>query len=302
MCVKNRILLMLSLLLVKELNHANQIHLKNGDVLHGKLININESGIVWHSDTFGLITIPVENALESPGEKSFQKRALAQNTEPSEKNPPFYGGSVSLNGSASSGNQERKNWDLDATLQRTKNQLRQIGTFEYESHSLDGRQAENSFDITYTADWFFEQHWFWRNEVSLGADENRSLDQIFSVGSALGRQFWDDNNSSLSTEFGLLWMTEKQINGIEKEHMTLNWSVDYSKMLWNKITVYHQHDLWISAQDINDNQAEIDIGIKIPLISDLFTEIKFEWIFDNQPAQGSDKLDNKYSIGINYVW
>ena len=78
--------------------------------------------------------------------------------------------------------------------------------------------------------------------------------------------------------------------------MTLNWSVDYSKMLWNKITVYHQHDLWISAQDINDNQAEIDIGIKIPLIRDLFTEIKFEWIFDNQPAQGSDKLDNKYSL------
>ena len=293
---------MLSLLLVKELNHANQIHLKNGDVLHGELINMNESEIIWHSDTFGLITIPVENVLESLDEKSFQKPALAKNTEPSEKSPPFYGGSVSLNGSASSGNQERKNWDLDATLQRTKNQLRQIGSFEYESHSLDGRQAENSFDITYTADWFLEQHWFWRNEVSLGADENRSLDQIFSVGSALGRQFWDDDNSSLSTEFGLLWMTEKQINGIEKEQITLNWSVDYSKMLWDNVTIYHQHDLWISAHDINDNQAEIDIGIKIPLIRDLFTEIKFEWIFDNEPAQGSDKLDNKYSIGINYVW
>ncbi len=293
---------MLSLLFVKELNHANQIHLKNGDVLHGELINMNESEIIWHSDTFGLITIPVENVLESLDEKSFQKPALASDTEPSEKSPPFYEGSISLTGSASNGNQERKNWDLDATLQRTKNQLRQIGSFEYESHSLDGRQAENSFDITYSADWFLEQHWFWRNEASLGADENRSLDQIFSVGSALGHQFWDDNNSSLSTELGLSWMTEKQINGIEKEHMKLNWSVGYSNMLWNKITFYHQHDLWISVQDINDNQAEIDVGIKIPLIRDLFTEIKFEWIFDNEPAQGSDKLDNKYSIGINYVW
>ena len=55
-------------------------------------------------------------------------------------------------------------------------------------------------------------------------------------------------------------------------------------------------------QDINDNQAEIDIGIKIPIIRDLFTEIKFEWIFDNKPVLGSDKLDSKYSIGINYVW
>ena len=302
MSLKNRFLLMLSLLLVKELNHANQIHLKNGDVLHGELINMNESEIIWHSDTFGLITIPVENALESLDEKSFQKPALASDTEPSEKSPPFYEGSISLTGSASNGNQERKNWDLDATLQRTKNQLRQIGSFEYESHSLDGRQAENSFDITYSADWFLEQHWFWRNEASLGADENRSLDQIFSVGSALGHQFWDDNNSSLSTELGLSWMTEKQINGIEKEHMKLNWSVGYSNMLWNKITFYHQHDLWISVQDINDNQAEIDVGIKIPLIRDLFTEIKFEWIFDNEPALGSNKLDNKYSIGINYVW
>ena len=293
---------MLSLLLVKELNHANQLHLKNGEVLHGALIKMNESEIIWHSDTFGLITIPVENVLESLDEKSFQKPALASDTEPSEKSPPFYEGSISLTGSASNGNQERKNWDLDATLQRTKNQLRQIGSFEYESHSLDGRQAENSFDITYSADWFLEQHWFWRNEASLGADENRSLDQIFSVGSALGHQFWDDNNSSLSTELGLSWMTEKQINGIEKEHMKLNWSVGYSNMLWNKITFYHQHDLWISVQDINDNQAEIDVGIKIPLIRDLFTEIKFEWIFDNEPALGSDKLDNKYSIGINYVW
>ena len=109
MCVKNRFLLMLSLLLVKELNHANQIHLKNGDLLHGKLVNRNESGIVWHSDTFGLITIPVENLLESLDEKPFQKPALAQSTDRSEKSPPFYEGSVSLTGSASSGNQERKN-------------------------------------------------------------------------------------------------------------------------------------------------------------------------------------------------
>ena len=287
---------------MRESNHANQIRLKNGDLLSGKLINVTESQIVWRSDTFGLLSIPIDDVLETLDGRSFQKLASALDTDVFEKSLASYEGNVSISGSASSGNQERKNWDFEVTLERTKDQLRQIGTFEYESHSLDGRQAENSFDVIYMADWFIEEHWFWRNEVSVGADENRSLDQVFSVGSALGRQFWDDGIDALSTELGFLWIAENQINDIKNEQMAFNWSLDYSKMFWNKITFYHQHDLWISMQDINDNQAEIDIGIKIPIIRDLFTEIKFEWIFDNKPVRGSDKLDSQYSIGINYVW
>ena len=298
----HRFVLLLSLLVVSEPNHANQIHLKNGDVLNGKLIRVNENEIVWRSDTFGVLTVPTSELLKPFDGQSFEDLVSETGTKVYERSLPSYGGNVSISGSASSGNQERKNWDFDVTLQRTKNRLRQIGTFEYESHSLDGRQAENSFDVIYMADWFLGKHWFWRNEVSLGADENRSLEQVFSAGTALGRQFWDDNSSALSTELGLLWVAEDQTNEIKNEQMTFNWSLDYSKMFWNKMTFYHQHDLWISAQDISDNQAEIDIGIKIPLIKDLFTEIKLEWIFDNKPALGSDKLDNKYSIGINYVW
>ena len=302
MYLRYRFLLLLPLLLMRESNHANQIRLKNGDLLNGKLINVTESQIVWRSDTFGLLSIPIDDVLETLDGRSFQKLASALDTDVFEKSLASYEGNVSISGSASSGNQERKNWDFEVTLERTKDQLRQIGTFEYESHSLDGRQAENSFDVIYMADWFIEEHWFWRNEVSVGADENRSLDQVFSVGSALGRQFWDDGIDALSTELGFLWIAENQINDIKNEQMAFNWSLDYSKMFWNKITFYHQHDLWISMQDINDNQAEIDIGIKIPIIRDLFTEIKFEWIFDNKPVRGSDKLDSQYSIGINYVW
>ncbi|RPG92601.1 MAG: DUF481 domain-containing protein [Cellvibrionales bacterium TMED148] len=300
--MRYRFLLLLPLLLMRESNHANQIRLKNGDLLNGKLIDVTESKIVWRSDTFGLLSIPIDDVVKTLDGRSFQKLASAVDTDSFEKSLASYEGNVSISGSASSGNQERKNWDFDVTLERTKDQLRQIGTFEYESHSLDGRQAENSFNVIYMADWFIEEHWFWRNEVSVSADENRSLDQVFSVGSALGRQFWDDGSGALSTELGVLWVAENQTNDIKNEQMTLNWSLDYSKMFWNEITFYHQHDLWISMQDINDNQAEIDIGIKIPLIRDLFTEIKFEWIFDNKPVLGSDKLDSKYSIGINYVW
>ena len=281
---------------------SDEIELKNGDIIHGELIDINKNRVLWHSEVFDLLSIPVANVLTIGGKSFLEEQMTKDAYDLSKTSLPYFHGSISLTGSASSGNQERRNWDLDTTLQRRKNQFRQIANLEYESHSLNDRDAKNSYNIRYAADWFFRDSWFWRNELSFGADQARALDQIVTIGSAAGHQFWTNDNSALSSELGLLWIAENQTDHKINETLTLSWSLDYSKSVSSRLDFFHKHDLTISIQDLQDNQAEIDVGLRIPLIKDLFTEIKFEWIYDNQPAAGADNLDSQFSIGINYAW
>mgnify|MGYP000874930467 CR=1 FL=1 len=58
----------------------------------------------------------------------------------------------------------------------------------------------------------------------------------------------------------------------------------------------------VAIDDSRNSQFNADIGLDFPLIDDLFTKISFMWNYDNQPAQGIEKIDRRLNIGLNFVW
>lgn len=297
-CLQTALLLIVFTLSSKS--HAEQIILTNGDTLSGKLAHKSASELVWASDNFGALTIElwrvisIDGALQSVDTKPMV-RAL---TKPS----PSYSGALSLTGSTANGNQSRRDWDLDTKIQRRDLKMRHTGQLEYESHTLKDDRVSNNYNISYSNDWFYTDRWFWRNEASLGADETRSIAKTYTIGSALGHQFWDNPDSSLSLESGILWIAEDLENGTSDDHLTWSWSLDYSHTFFQRIELFHSQEIRVSMRQARDSQADIDIGIKLPLIANLFTELKFEWLYDNQPALNTRALDSQFSMGINYAW
>ncbi|MAH73110.1 MAG: hypothetical protein CBC09_03355 [Cellvibrionales bacterium TMED49] len=290
------------LLTSPESSISDQLELINGDIIQGTLISKSDDYLLWMSTMLGELS--VKSSLVSNIHSKATLDPLLE-MDPSLQNvitKPKYTGDMSISGSSASGNQSRRDWNIDVRLERRAKQLRQIGLLEYENHNLDNIRASDAFEISYAADWFFKDRWFLRNELSFATDEVRAVELRYGVGSALGLQLMDSMNSQLSVESGLMWLSEEQKLGVSSDNLTWSWSLYYSLIIWDNITIAHRQNVNVAIADFKDSESDFDVSLRLPLIDNLFAELKFEWLYDNQPAPGKDLLDTQFSMGINYSW
>ncbi len=289
-------------LILPESSISGQLELINGDIIHGDLISKSNGNVLWMSSMLGQLSVK-RSSIRSILDEATVDPLTELNTEHQDfSTKPKYAGDMSITGSSASGNQSRRDWNIDVRLERRAKQLRQIGLFEYENHKLDSTRASDAFEVSYAADWFFQDRWFLRNELSFATDEVRAVELRYGLGSALGLQIIDSMNSQLSIESGLMWLSEEQKLGASNDNLTWSWSLYYSLVFWDNITVSHRQNVNVAIANIKDSQSDFDVSLRLPLIENLFAELKYEWLYDNQPAPGKGLLDTQFSMGINYSW
>ncbi|MDG2501734.1 MAG: DUF481 domain-containing protein [Porticoccaceae bacterium] len=281
---------------------ADELVLTNGDRIQGQSVAQTDDHLIWRSDSFGELSIALEAVASING---VALSSAASTSEPSLVLSSFsnsYKGGLSVTGAYASGNEEREDWDIESAVEWRTGDYRHNTNINYESHSLNGSPSNEEYHLGYGVDFFFREKWFWKNGAARGANENRAIDQYYSIGSAIGRQLWDTESSALSAESGLTWISEEFDNQSADNRLTWSWSADYRQILIRSLELFHTHRLLVSLSDAKDSEIRADIGLKAPLVDNLFTELKFEWIYDNQPALGTDPSDSQLTIGVNYSW
>ena len=289
---------------------AEEIILLNGDILQGSITEETDSHIIWNADNFGNLSIALDQVLSVNGalltNNSMDVTQSRPEEEPSAITRSFSGesfsGSTAAFGNMSSGNDERNEWGLEAEMSWLNGDLRHRSALGYESKSADNNQANVKYHLSHSVDWFFKDSWFWSNQGSFGANDNRAIDNFYTLGSNLGNQFWDNDESALLAETGLVWISETFIDGTKDDRVTLSWSSVYRKLLFKKMGFSHSHQLLVSIEDADNSQFSADVGFDFPWINNLFTKISIEWTYDNRPVEGVEKIDRKLNLGLNYSW
>ena len=285
---------LLTTLTLSKTVSAEQLILINGDNIQGQLIEQTEEHLVWESSSFGTLTIALEQIASIDGQPF--------GDEPEEVFGNTYHGSLSFTGAYASGNQEREDWDFDSRVEWREGDFRHHSNLNYETHSLNGSPANREYALGYGVDWFFQDQWFWKNAFFYGANEERAIDRYYAVGSAIGRQFWESERSALSAETGLVWLSEDLEDQTSDRRLTWSWATNYRTRVLGNIELFHSNQLLIALTDLDDSDLRADLGLKVPVVENLFTELKLEWIYDNQPAAGTEKSDSQLTIGVNYSW
>jgi len=289
---------------------ADEIILLNGDILHGSKTGETDSHIIWNADNFGNLNIVLDQVHSFNGAPLPNTSMEVSRSNPEEKPPAiamsFFGesfsGSTAAFGKVSSGNDERNEWGIEAEMSWLNGYLRHRSVLDYESNSVGDNQANVEYQLSHSVDWFFEDSWFWSNQGSFGANDNRAIDNFYTLGSNLGNQFWDNDESALLAETGLVWISETFIDGTKDDRTTFSWSSDYRKLLFNQVGLSHSHQLLVAIDDTDNTQFSADVGFDLPLINNLFTKISLEWTYDNRPVEGVEKIDRKLNLGVNYSW
>ena len=281
---------------------ADELGLVNGDSLQGTTVAQSDSHLIWLSDNFGELTVALKRVASINGEPLLSKSTMPEVAATVSSFSDSLRGELSVTGGYASGNEEREDWDIETAVEWRAGDYRHDARINYESHSLDGSTANEEYHVGYGLDFFFREKWFWKNGAASGANDNRAIDQYYSVGSAIGRQLWETEASALSAESGFVWISEEYNDQSSDSRLTWSWSADYRKILMQSVELFHSHRLLVSVSDVDDSELKADLGLKTPLMENLFTELKLEWIYDNRPVLGTKARDSQRTIGVSYSW
>jgi len=211
-------------------------------------------------------------------------------------------GNVSVTGSFASGNQNREDWDSALNLNWHQDRIQQGLEFNYESHHQQDLNAIKEHSLRYDIDWFFSDHRFWENTLEWGVNDYRAIDQFYRLGSAVGVQLWQQDNSALSTETGLLWIDEQFSDDSASRRVSWSWSSDYRRRLFAGLELHNNHKLIVSLEDTQDSELELNLSIRAPLSNGFFTELRYEWVYDNLPVANGRSVDSQLTVGVSYDW
>lgn len=272
---------------------TDQIILNNGDILQGTLASQTNTYVVWKSESFGILQIPIKQI------SSINKASADLATEKPEQKPLFKA-NIGLSGAYLDGNEQREDLELDAGFSIESENTTHHAVVNYETLGSDNNSTINDYGIKYVIDWSVSDRWYWGNSFFYGADDKRQIDQSVSIGTNMGYQFWKNDQSKLASEIGLTWINDKLLSAVTDERLAWAWSGNYQKQLNKKVSLTYSHQLNVSIKDSDNAQLSADIGFIIPVSDRLDTKISWDWAMDNQPEPGNEKIDRKLKFGADY--
>jgi putative salt-induced outer membrane protein YdiY len=276
--------------------HGGQIVLNNGDIVKGTVLSKTETHVLWKSDSFGGLNIPLSQvaSIDNSGAKV---------TLPSTADDKIsLTGNVGLSGSYLAGNQESENLELDVGFTLRDGNIKHEAKLNYDAIGQNNELTEHDYGITYEVDWSISNGWYWNNNASFSADDKRQIDLSLSLGANRGYQFWKNDKGSLSSEIGLKWISDKSFSSGTDERLAWVWSHDYQKLLFSRASLSYSHQLNVSTEDTKNTQLSGDIGLSIPVTDSVDTTISLDWSYDNQPEEGVEPIDRKVNFGVTYKW
>ena len=221
--------------------HSAQIVLNNGDIVKGTVLSKTETHVLWKSDSFGGLNIPLSQVASI--DNSGAEATLPSNTD----DKISLRGNVGLSGSYLAGNQERENLELDVGFTLQDGNAKHKAELTYDAIGQNNEPTEYDYGITYEVDWSINNGWYWNTNASFSVDDKRQIDQSNSLGTSMGYQFWGNDKGSLSSNVGLKWISDKSFYSGTDERLAWAWSSDYQKFLFSGTSLSYSHQLNVST-------------------------------------------------------
>ena len=319
--------------------NAGQLTLLNGDKVSGELQKITADSIVWKSDLLGEVSVAKSQVVNFTTDTELKVNGFkepckidqvissdvtytcggTQRTTPLltlKETLPYaqaktvshsYSGKLDVTGSSSSGNKEEVYWDISTGIVMRQDDIRQTVDLDYEAKSQNDDPVDEFYEAAYQVDWFFLPEWFWYGDLKATKDEDSNIAERYQLGTGLGYQFWETEQTALSAETGITQVKEnfEEVSpGEEKGREYTSWrsGINYRYALPFGADFYHKSELLASLEESEDWEIDTETGLGLPLFKGISTQLKLEYDYDNQPADEQDEEDTRLTIGLGYKW
>ena len=204
----------------------------------------------------------------------------------------------------SAGNSDITRYDINARTELRYLESRHTIALRYQDESSNGVKTRESWLGSYQYDQFFTDQWFATGNAFYEEDKLRELDQRASVGLGMGYQFLETPYFDLLGKGTLNYVDERFTTGVTRDRPAFLWNLDFAWRVNDQgVEVFHRHAALQSFEKQSDYEVNTTTGLKYPINGAFSSIFQLEYNYDNLPAEASiDKVDRKWSVGVNYDW
>lgn len=322
------------------MTHADTIKLKNGDHITGKVVSAAGGKVVIAPDFASgtNITIPmnkiatfsskkpitlkledgtvVKQALNTSAEAGNVETASGGSLVPQkialkmvkQINPPpvAWHGTIGVNGMVAQSIDKTMTLGISANGVRRseKDRIRLGAAYNFGRQEADGvkNTTANNWNANASYDYFITKKWYSYIGAQLGGNKINNLDLRFLPSAGMGYQWFDEPDFHLSTEAGVSWLYQDYSTDPEPtKEWGLRFAYHVDKSLHEgRIFLFHNLAYLPSVEDTSNFIVQTDAGIRVNLTKSMFTDLKANLVYDNNPASGAKKNASQVLLGVGY--
>lgn len=308
---------------------ADQVTMKNGDVITGKVSRIAD-GKVWiqpaYADEFGValgevekldaeLVFEVELAEHEKVSGQFQLAADGQQqllvdgiTQPVDLSSvaqavvpdPYYTRTshAEVNATINSGNTDSQSTLIYADTRLKFGEHRHYADISFRREEIDDVQTQEQDLFNYNYNWLFNRPWFMGGSFSYERDPIKGLDHRYTAGLLFGRDIFNDAGRFLSVNIGAGWSEQEQSNVTTSGGVGL-WKLFYNQDLVDgKIALYHDHNITYQFYGENNMIFKSNTGLRYDVFKDIYLTTSLRYDYETEPAPGASKDDLTFAVGL----
>jgi putative salt-induced outer membrane protein YdiY len=215
-----------------------------------------------------------------------------------------FSGQINIGGIRKGGNTVSDEWhfDFDSRFDSGKNRYIFDGVANYES--ADHKDTELKWFLQSRYNRFFDKHWYGLGNFSYEYDKFKGLRTRINSGVGAGYQFFDDDESHLSAEFGPNLVYEKLKEEGDNCYAAFRWAATFRHpLIMHKLDFFHNHSCLVSMHQLDNIIVKTSTGMTIPIVMlNIQTSIQFDWDWENIPDPGKKRTDTRFIIKGGYSW
>ena len=329
------ILTLFLVLLVWGEPSADEVWLKNGDRLTGKVVALDGGTLVFKTSYAGDLSIqwgevgnlktdgPIKVVLGdettaqgqvSPGDSGKVKVKDEQVAEPvtvdlanvktiNPKSPLRTKLRANTGLSMTRGNTDTQDIYADAEfMARTLQNRYTMGALYKRSEDYSVKTEEKALGYL-KYDHFFAKKWYGYANATAEQDEFKDLDLRSTLGVGVGYQFIESDLTNLSLEGGLSYVDENYIIAEDNSFAAGRGALKFDHFILPKSLQYFlYHTALQSVADSDDLILFTQTGFRIPFYKNLNITAQINWEYDKSPSPGKKESDYTYLLTFGYLW
>jgi putative salt-induced outer membrane protein YdiY len=326
------------LLLFTQISDADEIHMKNGDRISGKIKQLVDGKLTIESDIAGKVTVslsdiqtlssdePIEVNLKD--ETGFKQKISSaepgrfaieggETTKAQEFvvadivsiNPPKpkWKGDIAVGITSTHGNTKTEMVSANANFSKRTEKDRTTLSTDYAKGEQEDPDTgedvtiEDWWRIKGKYDYFFNKKLYAYVDGRYEKDAVADLDRRVIVGAGGGYQWIESEKMNFSTELGLASLYEKYDDGTDSNSdITLQAGYNFDRKLLDNINFVHDLTFYPRIDKFSDYYLTTTTGLRADFTKEFFMTFKAILNYDRTPAVGAHRTDVKYFFGLGY--
>ncbi len=319
---------------------ADEIRLKNGDVLTGTIIKKETDKLIINTSYAGDISItwseisslnsqaPVQAFLADDShftgviETSEAGRAKIKLSDSDDiigvdlneltyinPSPEVSGigvvwtGNINLGGAVTQGNTDTSLVRADGeTIARTKYNRFTVG-------GVVNRAKSNDVDTEYNSrgyakyDKFLTKKWYLYTNATLENDQFRDINLRSAAGVGNGYQIYEQDDLNLAIEGGINYINVDYDVARDESYASGRWALRYDqKPMSGDVQFFHQHEVLFGLEKAAGTLIFSKTGLRVPIAKNLNASTQINLDYNSQPVEERKKLDKTLLFSLGYGW